>query len=243
MQPQLAPPLRPGCPWSGWRPPNVDWCEEELCGWVVNPADTWSNLAYVGLGLWMWHMARRDGQRHMLHFGPAGVAVGVGSFAYHMSYTYALQILDFVGMFLFCWSVIAANARRLAWVQGEPGMWAVLAAGVLGFTALVPPLFEAGIPIQGLVALLIGVALGQEIALLRRGGERPAYGPYALGLALLAGGALFSLLDLTRSWCDPTNHWLQGHALWHVLTALALLCFYHFYAGLGSLPGGGSRAA
>jgi hypothetical protein len=34
----LAPPLPPGCPWSGFTPPNIDWCEQELCALVVNPA-------------------------------------------------------------------------------------------------------------------------------------------------------------------------------------------------------------
>ena len=57
----LAAPLPPGCPWSGFTPPNVDWCEEELCAWIVNPADTWSNLAYVVLGLFMWWAARHAG--------------------------------------------------------------------------------------------------------------------------------------------------------------------------------------
>jgi len=236
MEPILAPPLPPGCPWSGWRPPNVDWCEEELCGWIVNPADTWSNLAYVALGLWMWRAAVRGGHRHVLHFGPAGAFVGVASFAYHMSYTYALQILDFVGMFVFCFTVLAANTRRMGWVTSERGMWGVLGGGVLVFTALVPPLFENGIPIQSLVGVLIAAALGQEAVLRARAAEPAAYGPYLAGLAFLAGGALFSLLDLTRTWCDPTDHWLQGHALWHVLTAVALACLYRFYERLGPAP-------
>ena len=52
--------LPPGCPWSGFTPPNVDWCEEELCAWVVNPADTWSNLAYRRRRrAWMWWAARQ----------------------------------------------------------------------------------------------------------------------------------------------------------------------------------------
>ena len=55
-----ADPLPDGCPWSGWTPPNVDWCEEELCAWVVNPADTWSNLAYIALGAVMIAVAARS---------------------------------------------------------------------------------------------------------------------------------------------------------------------------------------
>jgi len=225
----LAPPLPPGCPWSGFTPPNVDWCEQELCALVVNPANTWSNLAYLALGLWMWRDARRRGRADLRLFGPASVVVGVFSLVYHASYTWLLQFFDFVGMFVFCFVVIARNARRLGWVglRGEPRFFL---AGAAGASALVPPLFQAGIPIQGTVALCIAAALGQE-AWLRREAEARLPRAYWLGLALLAVAGVASLLDVTRVWCEPTS-WLQGHAVWHVLTAAALLAFYRFYAAL-----------
>jgi hypothetical protein len=69
---------------------------------IVNPADTWSNLAYIAFGLWMMREARRGGRRDLALFGPASIAVGVFSGAYHASYTWMLQFFDFVGMFLFC---------------------------------------------------------------------------------------------------------------------------------------------
>ena len=226
----LAPALPPGCPWSGFTPPNVDWCEQELCAWIVNPADTWSNLAYVALGLWMWRVARGRGDLRL--FGPAGVAVGVFSFAYHASYTWALQFLDFVGMFLFCFTVIARNAIRLGWVAPR-GETLFFSLGVLGASALVPVLFELGVPIQLTVAVCIAVALAQEAVLRRRAPLGMAFSrSYWVGLALLALAALCSLLDVTRVACDPQNHWLQGHAAWHVLSALALLAFFRFYAAL-----------
>jgi hypothetical protein len=223
----LAPPLPPGCPWSGFTPPNVDWCEEELCAFIVNPADTWSNLVYVALGLWMWRAAR--GRSDLRLFGPAGVAVGVLSFAYHASYTWALQFFDFVGMFLFCFTVIARNAVRLGWVSPARET-RFFALGVAGASALVPLLFETGVPIQLTVAACIAVALAQEAALRR--GAPPLPRAYGLGLALLGLAGVASALDVTRVACDPQNHWLQGHALWHVLSAFALLAFFRFYAAL-----------
>lgn len=227
----LAPPLPPGCPWSGLTPPNVNWCEEELCAWIVNPADTWSNLGYVALGLVMWREARRSGRSDLALFGPASVAVGAFSFAYHASYTWALQFFDFVGMFLFCFLVLARNAVRLGWVAPAHER-RFFALGVLAASASVPPLFELGVPIQSTVALCIAVALGQEWRLRRRAQSAPLPRSYWAGLTLLGLGALASALDVTRVACDPENHVLQGHALWHVLTALALFAFYRFYAAL-----------
>jgi hypothetical protein len=227
----LAPPLPPGCPWSGFTPPNVDWCEEELCALVVNPADTWSNLAYLVLGAAMWQAARRSGRRDLRLFGPASIAVGVFSFVYHASYTWLLQFFDFVGMFLFCFLVLARNASRLGWIDARhEARW--FALGVAGASALVPVLFAWSVPIQLTVAACIGVALAQE-AVLRKRVPGTRYAPaYPLGLALLGAAGAASALDVTRIACDPTNHWLQGHAVWHVLSASALYAFFRFYETL-----------
>lgn len=227
----LAPPLPPGCPWSGMTPPNVDWCEEELCAWITNPANTWSNLLYVVLGVVMWREARRDGRPSLALFGPTSVAVGVFSFAYHASYTWLLQFFDFVGMFLFCFAVLAQGALRLGWI-GAGRQTAFFWCGVAASSALVPVLFEAGIPIQGIVALLVLAMIAQELWLLRRDRARPAHRFWWLALALIALAALFSALDVTRTWCDPANHWLQGHALWHLLSAASLYAIFRFYAAL-----------
>jgi hypothetical protein len=230
MPPLLAPPLPPGCPWSGWTPPNVNWCEEELCAWVTNPADTWSNLAYIALGIWMWRLARRSGRPELRLFGPASVAVGVFSGAYHASYTWFLQFFDFVGMFLFCFLVLTLNALRLGWIAPRH-QTAFYLAGTALLSALVPAGFAVGFPIQALVFVLILAMVGQEIVLRRRSAGVD-YRPYAAALALLGAAAVCSALDVTRVWCDPQNHWLQGHAAWHVLTAASLFALYRFYEGL-----------
>ena len=231
----LAPPLPPGCPWRGFTPPNLDWCERELCGWITNPANAWSNLLYVALGALMWREARRRRAPSLALFGPASVAVGVFSFAYHASYTWLLQFFDFVGMFLFCFAVLAPNAVRMGWIDGRREAPFYL-GGVAAASALVPPLFEAGIPIQGLVLLLVLAAVGQELWLRRRDGPRPAHRFWWAALALLAAAAVGSALDLSRVWCDPDDHWLQGHALWHLLSAASLYALFRFYAALGEGP-------
>jgi hypothetical protein len=235
----LAPELPPGCPWSGWTPPNVNWCEEELCQLIVNPAGTWSNLAYLVFGLWMWRLARATGRSELRLFAPASIIAGLFSGIYHASYTYFFQVFDFVGMFVFCFVVLTINARRLGWIE-ERHQWPFYLAGVAGMTLLVLVLFEFGVPIQGLVLILILVSIGQEIVLRGRASRsnEAHYGVYLAALALLTTAAVFSLVDVTRAWCDPTNHWLQGHALWHLFSASALMVLYHFYSRLPPLDTG-----
>jgi hypothetical protein len=236
MPKHVADALPDGCPWSGWTPPNVDWCEEEICSWVVNPADTWSNIAYLAMGVLMWHQSRKLGNPRLVIFGPASIIVGVASLAYHASYTYFLQFFDFVGMFLFCFTIITVNAIRLGWIRVQH-QWLFLAVGTLMFSTLVPALSETSVPIQSLVALLIAFVLGQELVLYRRGrgvARSKDHLPFVVAIVLIAIAAAFSLADVTRLWCNPKNHWVQGHALWHVFSAASLYALFIFYARLES---------
>jgi hypothetical protein len=165
-------------------------------------------------------------------FAPASVLVGVFSFVYHASYTWFLQFFDFVGMFVFCFAVITANALRLGWIRPRRAV-GFLASGVVLFSALVLLVSETALPIQSLVAVLIATILGQEWRLHRRGSiDAPNYRAFWLALGLLAAAALGSLADVTRTFCDPTNHWLQGHAIWHVLSAASLYAMFRFYEGI-----------
>ena len=55
---------------------------------------------------------------------------------------------------------------------------------------------------------------------------------YALALVLFIGGWLAWKNDLNGMWCFRRNsplYWLQGHAVWHVLTMGALACIYWFF--------------
>jgi hypothetical protein len=198
---------------------------------VVNPADTWSNVAFIALGLLMVVAARAERSDTLGLFGPASILVGLFSLLYHASYTYFFQFFDFVGMFVFCFAVITANALRLGWI-GAARKVHFYVVSVVTFSLLVPIVSETSVPIQILVALLIAVILGQEAAAAWR--RRPSDPPtrrvfFFVALALMTGAGVASLADVTRTWCQPTNHWIQGHALWHVLSAAALYSLFRFY--------------
>jgi hypothetical protein len=202
----------------------VDWCELERCAWIVEPANTWSNLAYVVVGLLLLALARRDASPLLRAFGPAAIVVGLASGIYHASTTFVLQILDFFGMYVFCFLLLTVNLRRLGWLAPED-TWRRFAQLVLATTALTVGVDFLEVPIQGIVLVLILAIVGSEIALYRRAGPYDVRF-FVLAVALLSAGAVFSALDLSRIWCDPAHPFLQGHAIWHLLSAAALLPAY-----------------
>lgn len=230
-----VPDLPSGCPWADWSRPNIKWCEENLCAWVTAPANTWSNLAFIILGLLMWRMAARSGRRSMLLFGPASIVTGVTSLLYHASYTFVFQFADFVGMFVFLDLVVSFNQRRLGTISAANHA-KVYVAEVVVSSLLVPLCFWIGFPIQALVLISIVWGLGLEAQLFRRArantsgsGDRTRYKWLLAGVGCAVLGITCSLLDKTGVWCDPHDHVIQGHAAWHLLTASSLMCLYLFY--------------
>jgi hypothetical protein len=97
------------------------------------------------------------------------------------------------------------------------------------------------VPIQALVFLLIVVIVVTEFWIWRDG-ERTTLHFFGISLGFIFTGAVFSVLDVTRTWCDPTHPFLQGHAIWHVLSALGLFAAYFHYRQLEAELGGPMRA-
>ena len=177
----------------------------------------------------MWRAAIRSGREDLRLYGPAAIVVGVFSLVYHASYTFFFQFFDFVGMFVFLDLVIVADLVRLGYLaparQTRSWLWLVALS-----SALVPPLFFAGIPIQLLVVVTIAVWLVLEF--------RMGQGPWLwLSILLSATAGMFSAADVTGVYCNPTDHVFQGHAIWHVLTAASFFTLFRHHERIAAPQG------
>lgn len=233
------------CPWQGlseYGPPNVKWCEERLCAWISEPANTWSNLAYIFAAAFITLVAGRgllapssdDKSPQLLRwFAPVMAIMGACSFIYHASNVYVTQMLDFLGMYLFCFLLLGLNVVRLG-ALSKSRFSTFFVSSVVGTTVLTSVLARFSVPIQGLVSILTLGIVVTELWVYRR--ERRSLGkaPYSLSafglsFAVLLTAGTCSALDVSRKWCDAKNHFIQGHAMWHVLSATSLLiAFYHY---------------
>jgi hypothetical protein len=225
----------PGCPWwdlrTTWGEPNVKWCEATLCAWVNEPANAWSNLAYLAVALWCAWRAHASGSRALRRFAWTVGLVGVFSFAYHATNNFGTQLFDFIGMYVLAFLLVALNLHRVGWLPREK-VGPVHVGLTVGCTLLVPVMRHVHIPYQLVVLLAVLVIIGTEVKLARRAGPHETYRDFGWAVALLTAAAACSVADVTRAWCAPHNHWLQGHAAWHVLSALALLFTARHHARL-----------
>ena len=225
-------PLKVGCPWSTWARPNVKWCEHNLCAFVTTPANTWSNMLYCFFAWVMWKEAK--GRRHLQLFAVASMMVGVTSFAYHASYTKFFQFFDFVGMFCFCMASITLNARRNGYCQKHRVMH-FYTIGVGLCTAAFLMIATLSLPVQVTVVALIAITGGQEYRLqtsaiyAQNPHMRPSMQHFYSAFVLLFVAFGCSMADLTRVWCNPDNHVMNGHSMWHILTSIVLYLLFKYH--------------
>jgi hypothetical protein len=228
--------FQPGCPWWGlratWGEPNIKWCEATLCAWVNEPANAWSNLAYLAVGLWCAWRWRATGNLSMGRFAWTTSLVGVFSFAFHATNNFATQLLDFIGMYVLVFLLVALNLYRMGLL---PRAWVsrVHVGLTVGCTLAIPVMRSLRIPYQLVVLLAVLVIIATEFYMSRWATHRREfYRDFSWAVGFMALATACSIADVTRVWCDPDNHWLQGHAVWHLSSALSLLFAARHYAGL-----------
>jgi hypothetical protein len=214
-------PLDAACAWGGWSPPDIKHCEDNLCGWIAAPADTWSNLAYLAAAWWLW----RRGDAVSRRFAACALGLGATSFFFHASFTFAGQVLDYAAMFAYVLLLLSLNLGRLGAAD-----WRRAYAAAFAFSLAALGLLKAArIGLQHLIVVQVVLVLATEAVLaLRR--PRARYGPWLAATGLMAAAAVFWALDYSRLLCDPANHLFQAHAVWHLLSAAAIPFVARFYA-------------
>jgi hypothetical protein len=191
-------------------------CERIRDGFIGQPVNTFSNVGYVISGAEL--VARgMTGQvkrpRLTMAFGLALTALGVSSAAYHgpgttwgkwSHDTSIAGALTFIG--------VAEVSEAFAWSRAMTAIAGC--AEFLGVAALLAARPEATNPLDaGLVVLCAGGAARQPMS------GRPSI--RGVVPALIVGEAANALGRTNGPLCRP-NSALQGHAMWHLLTAAAL---------------------
>lgn len=213
------------CPWDGWAPGTVSFCEDRLCAWVVEPSNTASSGAYLLAAAWMARDPARSGGWPII---VAQVMIGLGSMFFHGTGTFVGEMVDQTGMYLLSALIlteaIGASAR---WSAGTRGR--VYAAAVVGSTLVNLVVRPIGIPLFA-AQLALGVGWQVRLGWVAEPAERTRYPLLWGALGVFGGSFTVWALDIGRVWCDPDNHWVTGHAVWHCLNAVSTALLGRFYA-------------
>ncbi len=220
-------------------------------------ANTWSNLAYVLVGLYAfaygWHDLRRTrsaDDNYLVRtpvlsflFAAACCYLGVGSGFFHASMTRFGQQLDVAAMYapLVVWIAIGVGRRRplLRW-PGQAGAfptWPVL-SGVVVLACFLLYQFKwsmrAGVVLPSLILAVLALGVSDRF----QSRWRFAGGWLIAGTIALVIGVVCRQLDVAGRFSGPDT-WFQGHSWWHLLTGLSLACIYLHHRSEQPLPVGG----
>lgn len=209
------------CPWDGFAPATISFCEARLCAAIAEPANAFTSLSKTLVGLWLIPRAWRRALPALWAIVAAALLQGPLGFALHATGTFWGEALDVSGMFFISATLLAfALARRFTWTTPQLiGRWLALVAVSVATLLLVP---RSGIPV--FTAQVI-VWLALELSAPRS----PASSRWlAWMLGCFVGGFGFWLADKTRLACDPGNHVLNGHAIWHLATSACLALFFQY---------------
>ena len=215
----------PGCPWAALEPANLRFCEADVCGWITQPANTWSNAGFFVAGAWVLVVAAREQRPIAGLLGWISILTGLGSIALHATSTLAGQLIDQSTMLLESAFFVAVSLLALAPRLRRFGL-PLYAALVLAPLALLLAQPTLGI---ALFASEIVAFAALELALLRRG-RRISYRPLALVIVLFLASYLAWWIDHLRVLCDPDDHVFNLHALWHLLGAASFPVWYRHFA-------------
>lgn len=194
-------------------------CEAIGAGWLAQPVNAISSLGYVLAGAWVLWRSHSGDEAGRTGFWVATslLSVGVGSFLFHGPMPPAARwIHDATIVVLLELLVMLAAAGLRKWPQHLMlRRWALLAALSAAVVALVP----------GSTTLLAAVAIAVMVVVEGLRWRQPSSPQFHRGVIVsavfLLGAGLFYVMGRTGGpWCDPAGGW-QGHAVWHVLTALA----------------------
>ena len=210
-------------------------------------ANTWSNLAFVLVGFYALAFAYRDLRcprgsidsylnstpTMSLVFGAACCSLGLGSGLYHASLTRWGQQLDVASMYpplLAC--LIMSAGRWLKKLKPAAVFSAIPASMILSVLLVVTSflLYRYKWSMSSstvLTTLIVGITCSGVVdALLSRSSLQFRWLLWS-AVALVAA-IVCRQLDVAGKFSSP-DAWLQGHALWHVLTALSLAAVYAYH--------------
>ncbi len=230
--------------------PDACFCEAIGVGFIRQPIDTWSNLAFVLVGLliledvWRPSTTRSNllAQRRTygVVYAVAIILIGLGSWFYHASLTFVGQWFDVMGMYLLGTFMVLYNVARLRPVSSRAfAIGYVLFNITLGLSLIVVPELRRylfGILLVVTIALeIVSWQRRNRVSSTQRESLTARRNPVSADLRYFIAALLIYViaqiiwtLDLNHIVCDPYSV-LQGHAVWHGLTALSAGLLYLYY--------------
>jgi hypothetical protein len=206
------------CPWMDYPRGNFPLCEEALCEWIRQPANTYSNIGFLIVAFVLIYLYIKKQSVNGLGFGICSIFIGAASFMAHSSGTKLFGFFDFAAIFS-AFSLYAAQNMIYTKSMKTKDTLAIFALFFIPATIL---LYNFIILREVIFATFVIGLLIWEAQILKAQGLPflVTSNKKMLGIFLL--GTVFLALDASKIICDPQNHFFQMHSLWHICCATSI---------------------
>lgn len=203
------------CFWSGLTPQDYVYCERQLCGIIQQPANTWSNIGYFIVSVLI--LRTRLPKSERIFFAAAVFILFLFSGFFHLTGSHTGKVLDVGAMFILSMGICSYSLQR--WLKfSQRIFYSVFFTGLLVSIAFLIIMGFGNV----LFVTELAIAVYAEVQLFQQG--RPSYDKrlFISSLFSFFTASIFLVLDLTRTWCEPENHFVNGHAMWHIFAAISI---------------------
>ena len=211
------------CPWTQYTPDPYPFCEEQLCGWIREPANTWSNIGFLIAAIMIYKNSNLNSLKKPFAF--VTFALFVGSTLFHLTATLWAKYLD-VGAMLMLSSLLLSLSLKWRFALSSAATY------IIATNMFVVSAFTIGYKKLGGVVFLaqVGLAAALEFKRYALSSGQPERRKNLLK-AIVIFPILFviNMLDQQGVLCVKSNHILTGHGIWHLGAAYCIYlisCYY-----------------
>ncbi len=218
-------------------------CEYNENGFIKQPANSYSNLAFSFVGLYIAWFSFKDQFTESNLFSnrpiyPISLSIvlillGAGSFAMHATNTPWGGFFDLMAMFLIISLFFGIVIKRMWHISDTVFLVIYFSSLIICTYVLLSDWNSFGFLLTGaeiIILFQVLFCIGIELYLynFRNSNISLKWGLSGVAMLIIA----FTIWNLSRTreslWCNPDSL-LQGHAIWHILDALAIYAFFKFY--------------
>jgi len=220
------------CPWANFEAATSIFCERRLCHWIVEPANTWSNISYFIAAIIIFRQNRNSKNSELNLIALTAFLVGIGSTLFHATGTRWGEIIDVSAMYLISSLFIVFGLRRS--VSLSKIYLVIVYALLAGLSSLFLLLSRSsGIKLFALHITLAGLL---EIFYFRKTTVKANYKFMRYMVIGFSVAYTSWFLDFHGILCNPDNHVLGGHAIWHLINATCLWSYFKYQEQFSASP-------
>ena len=197
--------------------PDSCFCEAVRATGIRQPSNSASSLAFVLVAVLV--IVRGSNKTIATLFAFTLTFVGIGSAYYHATLSFTGQFFDVLGMYLVATLALLMSIRRIR----RLGTALLISAYVSMNALLAIVLYTAPEWRRWIFGALLAGIIWAELK------DRESRKPYLIrAIAIMTVAFIIWVIDFSRIACAPMSI-VQGHAIWHILGALASWCLYLHY--------------